>query len=222
LTRERWCASAAEQPGRDYWLDAIYNALTQVFDPVNDRAVCPFLRERKFVSGSRYVLSEAEGSHQFETASLLFQEYAAQLGIDLCFQDFTAELQALPVMYGPPSGCLVLAMNGATPVGCGALRRLSGGVCEMKRLYIRRGARGAGLGRRLAERLVDEARILGYETMRLDTLSNMASARNLYRSLGFREIKPYYANPLPNTIYLELALTRAAMDPPPAVFDPKP
>jgi putative acetyltransferase len=164
----------------------------------------------------------AEAPHQFETASLLFQEYAAQLGIDLCFQDFAAELKALPMMYGPPSGCLVLAMNGATPVGCGALRRLSDGVCEMKRLYIRRAARGAGLGRRLAERLVDEARILGYETMRLDTLVDMRPAQNLYRSLGFREIKAYYANPLSNSLYLELALTRAGIGSVPAELDPEP
>jgi ribosomal protein S18 acetylase RimI-like enzyme len=114
-------------------------------------------------------------------------------------------------MYGPPSGRLVLVMNGTTPVGCGALRWLSAGVCEMKRLYIRSDARGASLGRRVAEHLVESARTLGYEKMRLDTLSDMAPAQSLYRSLGFREIAPYYSNPLSNSVYMELSLMPAAI-----------
>jgi putative acetyltransferase len=157
--------------------------------------------------GGDYVLVEGNAPHHYEMAGVLFREYAAQLGVDLCFQDFASELNQLPVMYGTPTGCLLLVMQGDRSVGCGALRKLSDGVCEMKRLYIRSEARGAGLGRRVAEHLVERAAALGYEAMRLDTLVEMTSAQNLYRSLGFREISAYYSNPLANSVYMELALT---------------
>jgi ribosomal protein S18 acetylase RimI-like enzyme len=153
-----------------------------------------------------YALVEAQNPRHFASAATLFQEYAAQLGVDLCFQGFAAELTQLPLMYGPPAGCLVLVMRGSTPVGCGAVRRLADGLCEMKRLYIRGDARGAQLGRRVAEHLIERARALGYRTMRLDTLKDMTSARSLYRSLGFREIAAYYDNPLADSVYLELAI----------------
>lgn len=164
------------------------------------------------VSSSKYVLVEAEDPHHFEMASILFREYAAQLGVDLGFQDFESELTQLPLMYGPPSGCLLIVMNDGTAVGCGAVRGLSDGICEMKRLYIRSDQRGTSLGRRVAERLVEKARALGYETMRLDTLVEMTPARSLYRSLGFREITAYYHNPLSNSVYMELSLTRVEPD----------
>ena len=164
------------------------------------------VRRRNFMK-SDYALIEGSAPHHYETAGALFREYAAELGVDLCFQGFESELQQLPVMYGMPSGCLLLVMNGTRPVGCGALRKLSDGVCEMKRLYIRDEARGAGLGRRVAERLVQKAADLGYGAMRLDTLADMAAARSLYQSLGFRDIAAYYSNPLSNSIYMELALT---------------
>jgi putative acetyltransferase len=157
-----------------------------------------------------YLLVEGTAPHHYEMAGVLFREYAAQLGVDLCFQDFASELKQLPVMYGKPSGCLVLAMQGVRPVGCGALRRLSDGVCEMKRLYIRSEARKLSLGRRVAQRLVERAAALGYEAMRLDTLADMAAAQNLYRSLGFREIAAYYSNPSCNSIYMELPLIPGA------------
>jgi ribosomal protein S18 acetylase RimI-like enzyme len=99
-------------------------------------------------------------------------------------------------MFGPPSGCLLLAGSDELWVGCAALRRFSDGVCEMKRLYIKPDARGTNLGRQLAETLVAKGRLLGYRRMVLDTLENMAAARTLYRSLGFRETKPYYFNPM--------------------------
>jgi ribosomal protein S18 acetylase RimI-like enzyme len=153
-----------------------------------------------------YLLVEGSAPQHYEMAGVLFREYAAQLGVDLCFQDFASELNQLPVMYGTPTGCLLLVLQGDRPVGCGALRKLSDGVCEMKRLYIRSEARGASLGRRVAERLVERAAALGYETVRLDTLAHMAAAQNLYRSLGFREIAAYYSNPLANSVYMELSL----------------
>jgi putative acetyltransferase len=156
------------------------------------------------------MLVEGSAPHHYEMAGVLFREYAAQLGVDLCFQDFASELNQLPVMYGTPTGCLLLAMEGDRPVGCGALRKLSDGVCEMKRLYIRGEARKLSLGRRIAERLVERAAALGYEAMRLDTLVHMTAAQNLYRSLGFREIAAYYSNPLANSVYMELSLTPGA------------
>ena len=157
------------------------------------------------LTNSEYVLIEGSAPHHYEMAGTLFREYAAQLGVDLCFQDFASELNQLPVMYGTPTGCLLLVLNGDRAVGCGALRKLSDGVCEMKRLYIRSEARKLNLGRRVAERLVERAAALGYEAMRLDTLEQMAAAQKLYRSLGFCEIPAYYGNPLANSVYMELS-----------------
>jgi ribosomal protein S18 acetylase RimI-like enzyme len=159
------------------------------------------------------VLSEARDQRDFSAARELFQEYAAQLQVDLCFQGFAAELDRLTTLYAPPSGCLILAQSDDGPVGCGAIRRLSGEACsneacEMKRLYVRPQARGTGLGRTLAERLVLRAAALGYVRMYLDTLIDMVPARALYRSLGFRETAPYYDNPLPGVVYMALDLPK--------------
>jgi ribosomal protein S18 acetylase RimI-like enzyme len=142
---------------------------------------------------------------QIAAARQLFKEYEASLGIELTFQGFQQEVADLPGAYGPPAGRLFLA-TGAEPAGCVALRSLGAGICEMKRLYVRPTARGARLGRRLAETVIREARAIGYARMRLDTLPSMKEAFALYQTLGFHEIAPYYATPIVGTRFMELGL----------------
>lgn len=158
------------------------------------------------------VLPVERGDH-LAVARELFTEYAAQLGVDLCFQDFEAELLTLPGPYAPPHGILLLALVDGAPAGCGALRPLPEAdylnACEMKRLYVRRAFRRFGLGRQLAQALIDHALQAGYSTMLLDTLDDMEAARGLYASLGFEEIPPYYYNPLPGAHYLKVDLGAA-------------
>ncbi len=138
----------------------------------------------------------------------LFREYEGWLQADLCFQGFEQELVALPGRYAPPAGRLLLAELDGRLAGVIALRAIGDGVCEMKRLYVRDFARGHGVGRALAGRLVAEAKAAGYRAMRLDTLPDrMVPANTLYESLGFRDIPAYYPNPLPGVRYLELDLS---------------
>ena len=140
----------------------------------------------------------------------LFREYAAGLGIDLGFQDFEAELAALPGKYAVPNGSLLLARGPNDVLGCVALRPLQGSACEMKRLYVRPQARGAELGRQLAERICREAREAGYSRICLDTLPTMATAQRLYQAMGFAPVEPYVFNPIPGTKFLALDLSGPA------------
>ena len=154
-----------------------------------------------------FTITRAETAEQFAAARVLFEEYAAALGVDLCFQNFERELNELATQYGPPEGRLLLATIEGQAAGCVGLRKLSDGVCEMKRLYVRPPHRGTGLGRALAAEIIAAGKELGYRAMRLDTLPLMKEAIPLYRSLGFKEIHPYRYNPVERTVFMELDLT---------------
>ncbi len=145
-----------------------------------------------------------------EAARSILREYAESLNIDLCFQDVDAEIAGLPGDYAEPGGALLLAYVDGELAGCGALRPLPdvdyANACEMKRLYVRRAFRRFGLGRSLAQALMDRATEAGYSVMLLDTLDDMEAARELYTTLGFEEIPPYYYNPIPGAHYLKADL----------------
>jgi putative acetyltransferase len=150
---------------------------------------------------------QASTPEHIDQVRTLFREYEAWLNLDLCFQNFEKELAELPGAYAPPSGRLLLAFSDNQLAGCVALRSLGDDVCEMKRLFLRPQFHGRGLGRELAKRIIEEARDAGYQRMRLDTLAEqMGSAIRLYRALGFKEIDPYYKNPVPGALFMELTL----------------
>ena len=181
-------------------------------------------------------MDQAETPEEIEEVRRLLREYEASLGVSLCFQGFERELAQLPGEYAPPGGRLLLCSAGVSPavagashsrtrgqdahpagaggetpalhqaVGCVALRRVDDETCEMKRLYLRAGFRGRGAGRLLAVAIIGEARKIGYQKMRLDTLAEMREARTLYESLGFKRIEPYYHNPMQGVIFMELEL----------------
>lgn len=151
---------------------------------------------------------QANSDDDLQHARTLFEEYASDLSISLCFQNFADELKNLPGDYAPPDGRLLLAAEDEQLAGCIALRKLEPGICEMKRLFVRPGHRGKGLGRVLVDGAILEAQKLGYTRMRLDTLpGHMDQAIALYRSLGFVEISPYCENPVEGAKFMELNLS---------------
>jgi ribosomal protein S18 acetylase RimI-like enzyme len=150
---------------------------------------------------------QAESPDQIAQARELFLEYAQSLGFSLCFQNFDKELASLPGDYAPPEGRLLVAEFERKVAGCVALHKLEDSICEMKRLYLRPQFRGKGLGRALADRIIVEARQIGYQRMRLDTVEPvMKDAVAMYRRIGFREIAPYRNNPIAGALYMELLL----------------
>lgn len=155
-------------------------------------------------------LMTPSSAEELEATRAIFREYAAGLGVDLCFQGFEEELANLPGEYAPPRGALLLARVDGAIAGCCALRPLDTsdypGAAEMKRLYVRKPFRGFGLGRQLAEAVLDAARQAGYDCVLLDTLDDMEAARALYEDLGFEPIEPYYHNPIPGAHYLKVDL----------------
>ena len=153
------------------------------------------------------VIRHAETEADLNAARRLFWAYVEGLDFELDFQDFEAEMAALPGPYAPPDGAILMAEVGGEAVGVVALQPLDDeGACEMKRLYVEPECRGQGLGRALTEAIIAEARELGYDVMRLDTVASMTTARRLYRSLGFDERDAYYHNPLEDAVYMERTL----------------
>jgi ribosomal protein S18 acetylase RimI-like enzyme len=146
------------------------------------------------------------GQEMIEEIKQLFLEYAQTLETDLAFQNFGTELKELPGKYVSPDGTLILTLVDGKAAGCIALRRISQDICEMKRLYVRDDYRGLGIGKKLITMIIDEARKLEYNYIRLDTLPTMKRAQDLYLALGFYDIEPYVYNPIEGTRFMELKL----------------
>nr|OQO28445.1 hypothetical protein B0A51_02994 [Rachicladosporium sp. CCFEE 5018] len=156
-----------------------------------------------------FAITPATSPSDLSAIRTLFTAYTTWLNLDLTFQGFADELASLPGKYASPSGALLLARSTSTneAIGCVALRPLGNdGICEMKRLYVSPAGRGLGVGKALAAAVIDEAKRVGYEAIRLDTLPTMGAARGLYKALGFDEIEAYYISPLEETIFLGLKL----------------
>jgi len=159
------------------------------------------------IHGPELQTSQAESPDQIAAVRELFLEYAQSLGFSLCFQNFEQEVASLPGDYAPPGGRLLLAIQDGRTAGCVALHKLHGDCCEMKRLYVRPQFRGHRLGLALAERVIADAREIGYKYLRLDTVEpRMRAAVSMYRRLGFSEIAPYRPNPIEGALYMELQL----------------
>jgi ribosomal protein S18 acetylase RimI-like enzyme len=153
----------------------------------------------------KYKISKTE--KDYKNAKILFVEYANSLNFQLCFQNFEKEISDLSAQYSKPTGCIILCYEDDKPIGCVGLRKFAEGICEMKRLYLRPEARGKGIGRVLAEEIVEKAKEFGYKKMQLDTIETMKEAISLYKSMGFKEISPYRFNPVKGVIYMELELS---------------
>lgn len=162
------------------------------------------------MASKHFTITKVSTPEDLTATITLFEAYATSLGIDLTFQDFATEMASMPGKYSPPTGTLLLARTASNneAVGCVGLRPLSDdGIAEMKRLFVDPAGRGLGIGKALAERVIQEAKALGYRAIRLDTLPSMVSAQALYKSLGFREIEAYYRTPLEGTVFLGLQLS---------------
>jgi putative acetyltransferase len=156
---------------------------------------------------SSVIIRQAQSETDISDARTIFREYESWLGLDLCFQGFEDELKNLPGKYATPDGRLYLARVDDGVAGCIALRSLESKACEMKRLFVREEFRGLRIGQTLIERVIEDARDIGYEVMRLDTFPpKMGKAVQLYESYGFREIPPYYDNPNEGVLFMELRL----------------
>ncbi|OYU25660.1 GNAT family N-acetyltransferase [Paucibacter aquatile] len=158
----------------------------------------------------RITLITPDDAEAWSATREILRDYSASLQVDLCFQDFEAELASLPGQYEPPGGLMLLALVDGAVAGCGGFRNLPEvdypNACEMKRLFVRPAFRRFGLGRMLAQALIDRATQAGYSSMLLDTLDDMEAARGLYESLGFEAVPPYYFNPIPGAHYLRVEL----------------
>ncbi|MBD3217647.1 MAG: GNAT family N-acetyltransferase [candidate division Zixibacteria bacterium] len=148
-----------------------------------------------------------ETEEHINTIRKLFREYEDFLGFHLCFQNFEEEMKTLPGKYAPPEGRLIIAEYDSEIAGCVAVKKIGEGVCEMKRLYVRPEFRGKKIGRKLAERIIEDAGAIGYDIMRLDTLERLKEAIALYRSMGFKETTAYVYNPIEDVVYMELKLS---------------
>jgi len=149
---------------------------------------------------------EVHSEEEIQQVKFLLSEYASSLDFDLSFQNFEHELATLPGEYSPPTGAILLAYYEGTAAGCVVMRKLGEDVCEMKRLYVRQAFRGKKIGKALCVAIIEEARKRRYLRMRLDTLPSMKEAIQLYRSLGFKETRPYRYNPRAGAMFLQLVL----------------
>lgn len=144
-----------------------------------------------------------------EETKRLFREYEKWLNVSLCFQGFEEEVNTLPGKYSPPEGKLYIVKYDSKYSGCIALRKIEDGICEMKRLFLKEELRGKGIGNTLVTKIINDAKDIGYKTMRLDTIKEkMPKAVEIYTKHGFVETEPYYHNPNPHTLFLELDLTK--------------
>jgi len=151
-------------------------------------------------------IKTVNSAEYYAIAKDMFRAYQQFLSVDLCFQSFEEELNDLPAMYGPPTGILLLAFINKIPVGCVALRNKQNNICEMKRLYVPEAYRGLGIGKKLAEAIIESSILLGYEKIILDTLERLTPAVRLYSQLGFTDCEPYYANPLEGVRFMQKLL----------------
>ncbi|MFX0018530.1 MAG: GNAT family N-acetyltransferase [Promethearchaeota archaeon] len=161
---------------------------------------------RKINNHKIFKVLEAGSNEQLKNVRRIFKDYSNYLNIDLEFQDFEEELNNLPGEYKPPLGCILLAFYNNTLIGCVALRKFEEKICEMKRLYVKPQFRSRGFGKNLAKAIINKAIKIGYKSMRLDTLPFMKEAISLYKSLGFKEMKPYRYNPFKGAKFFELEL----------------